>query len=259
MMITQIINIAKLVLKEALFAKLHWQLVAILVGVISISVFTADLALTAAASVQLSILAEFLRIFFVLIFIIFIVSSSIREFEEGRVSLCLAGPTPRWMYWTGRALAVGILAFIFAVLAAGVVLYFSSLLPGVVWACSLFLELFIVGLAAIFFSFSFRHLAAAITGMIAFYLVSRMLSSVLVIITNSQSLDHELVTTQFVDGFITGLSYIIPPLDQFSQSVWLMSDVVQTSVLSSLLLQTLIYSSLLAAASLFDLYRKEFI
>ena len=252
----QIKNIAILLLREAVFEKLHWQFMVILSAAFSIGYFAAELALTAADDLQIGMSAEFLRLFVIFIFIIFIVSSSIREFEEGRVAQWLAGPIPRWVYWLGRALAVAILALVLSIASAFVLLVINSSVFIMTWAVSFFLELVLVGLAAIFFSFSLRHLAPAISVVLGFYIIARILDSFLVIITNSLSLNHALLTTQFFDGFIRMLAMIVPALDQFAQSSWLLSQ-VQGNVLPMLFLEALIYALLLAAVSLFDLYRKE--
>lgn len=256
-MMQQIYNIATQLLREAVYAKMHWQLMVVLCISITMSLFAAELALTDADNLRLTILADFLRLLMVFVFIVFVVTSSIREFEEGRVAHVLAGPTPRWLYWAGRALAVLLLALIFSLVSGATLFVFSQSLNLLLWMLSLFFELLLMGLAAIFFSFSFRHLAPAISAVFSFYILARILDSFQSIIANSLSLNHELLWTQFFTGFVTLLSHIVPALDQFGQSSWLLAGSAPASALPMLLSHAVIYSALLAAASLFDLYRKE--
>ena len=54
------------------------------------------------------------------------------------------------------------------------------------------------------------------------------------------------------------LAILLPRMDAFTQTAWLVNDVGALPTLFNILLQTVVYVSLLLAAAMFDLYRKNF-
>ena len=69
-----------------------------------------------------------------------------------------------------------------------------------------------------------------------------------------------------VDGFgqkasaalADALALAVPRMDAFTQTAWLVNDAVAQPALLNIFLQTTVYVSLLLAAAMFDLYRKNF-
>ena len=53
------------------------------------------------------------------------------------------------------------------------------------------------------------------------------------------------------------LALLLPRLDQFAQTRWLVDGVVPAPMLGALALQTLIFVALITSAAMFDMYRKN--
>jgi hypothetical protein len=60
----------------------------------------------------------------------------------------------------------------------------------------------------------------------------------------------------FMNKLINAIAYLLPDLDRFTRSDWLIYG-VEINTVMFVLLQTVIYLAVLFAAGLFDLYRKE--
>ncbi len=64
-------------------------------------------------------------------------------------------------------------------------------------------------------------------------------------------------TDQIINGLINVLAMLLPNLDQFTQSDWIVYYTGSFDNLLEIIVQTIIYVILLIAMSLFDLYRKN--
>ena len=92
--------------------------------------------------------------------------------------------------------------------------------------------------------------------MLGFYILARSIDAIQLMaqgpLNNSQSsLD------QFVNTLIKLLAMLLPNLERFTQSEWLVYHTGTLSNLMEVVLQTVIYVILLVTMSLFDLYRKN--
>ena len=61
----------------------------------------------------------------------------------------------------------------------------------------------------------------------------------------------------FIDYFIQGLSWLLPSLERFTVSEWLVYSNAGLTDLLLVIVQTVIYVVLISSAALFDLYRKS--
>ncbi|MCG8324222.1 MAG: hypothetical protein MI673_01810, partial [Thiotrichales bacterium] len=109
---------------------------------------------------------------------------------------------------------------------------------------------------SLLFIFTFKQVTQAFSGMIAFYLLARSMETIQ-LISDSPLLQTHTLSQNFISGVLDIIAFIMPRLDLFAQSQWLVYGMVDLPLMLTNLLQTLIYVTLLSACALFDLYRME--
>ena len=62
---------------------------------------------------------------------------------------------------------------------------------------------------------------------------------------------------QFIALFLQLLAYMLPSFSLFSRADWLIDPATMSGALGEVVIQTVIYGTLISAAALFDLYRKS--
>ena len=62
---------------------------------------------------------------------------------------------------------------------------------------------------------------------------------------------------RFMRAFVDALAFVLPDLDRFTRSEWLIHGTGTSTDLGFAVTQTFVYVLLLWAAALFDLYRKS--
>ena len=252
----QILTIAGYTVLEALRNRLAWLFVgAALVGV-GISGFISEIALTETRATQLSILAAFLRLAAVFFMTTFVVTSVAREFHDRVVDMLLSLALPRAGYLTGKLLGFSALALIPALLFGLPMALLAPLDQAALWSFSLACELLMVVGFSLLCILSFNQTLSALSAVTGFYVLARSISTLQLIGHNTGG--PAVGSQQLFNMVVDAIAAILPRLDQFSRTEWL---VYQTGTLHDLLAvggQTLVYLGLLVAAALFDLYRKNF-
>lgn len=254
-MINQIRTIAFYTLLEALRNRLTWLLLLVAFIGIGLSGFLNELALTESRQIQVALLAAFLRFSAVFLLATFVVTSMTREFNDKGLELLLALPLPRAAYLLGKLLGFAALAVAPAGLFGFLTVFFTTPLQSILWTVSLICELWIVAAFSMLCVLTFNQIMAALSATMGFYLLARAIAAVQLIGNDPLSAPS---TSQQVIGFvINSLSAVLPHLDEFTRTDWLVYQSGTWTGLAVLLLQSAICLSLLGAAALFDLYRKN--
>jgi len=144
-------------------------------------------------------------------------------------------------------------------IAAVTTLALAPLAPGfglALWGVSLALELTLVAALALFCVITFAQIMPAISFVVAFYLLARSMSAVRLLST-SQLLAPNDWTNRIIVRLVDALAWLLPGLDQFTSTAWLVDRTGTLGTLGLNAVQTLVYASLLLGAGLFDLYRKN--
>jgi hypothetical protein len=91
---------------------------------------------------------------------------------------------------------------------------------------------------------------------LCFYLLARALTAIRLMsdapIAGAGGFSHDAIS-----GLIDTLALVMPALDRYTQSVWLTDGMASWPNFAALAAQALLYVVLLAAASMFDFYRKN--
>jgi Cu-processing system permease protein len=126
-----------------------------------------------------------------------------------------------------------------------------------VYNLSLFGEILIMSAFAIFASLILQSAVASVLGTFAFYFMARIMGFAVSSILMPAKLSH-LNLNSFLESSLKGLSVLMPRLDQFSQSKWLIYGTVNSGTLNIILLQTAIYTPFIISMALLDFKNKEF-
>lgn len=254
-MLKQMSSIALYTLLEALRNRLSWLVLIVALLGIGLSGFLNEMALTESQHVQVALLAAFLRFSAAFLLATFVVTSMVREFNDKGLELLLSLALPRAAYLMGKLAGFACLAVLPAILFGALTLFFSSPEQSLLWTISLICELWIVAAFAMLCVLSFNQIMAALSATMGFYLLARSVTA-LQLIANDAQIDSS-HSQQFMAMVMKAISVVIPHLDQFTKTEWLVYQTGQLSDLRSIVLQSSICLCLLLGAALFDLYRKN--
>lgn len=252
----QILTIARFTMLEAVRTRLPLMAAAILGFVWLLSFFVHQIAITESGRLQSSFFAAGARLACVFTLALYVTSSMVREFNEKGLELVLALDLPRSTYLLGKLLGF---------LAVGMGLATAAALPlalqvpppvAAIWGASLALELAIVCTASLFCIVTFNQVVPAVTLVVAFYLLARVITAMRLMAETA--LIGDLGGARPAVNFgVEALSYLVPALDRYAMTDWIAARGVDADVLGPLALQGATYAALLIAASLVDLYRRE--
>jgi ABC-type transport system involved in multi-copper enzyme maturation permease subunit len=254
--LNKVFTIARFTLLEAVRTRLLWIVLVILALLFLGSLFVQHISVTETARMQTGFLAATARMAAVFVLSLHLAGSMVREFNDKGVDLLLSLALPRAGYYLGKFLGFAAIAVAIAVLTT---LALVVLAPGqglALWGLSLAMELTLVAALALFCVITFAQIMPAISFVIAFYLLARSISAVRLLST-SQLLAPGDWTNRAIAWLVDALAWLLPDLDRFASTAWLVDQTGSLGTLGLDALQTLVYGSLLLGAGLFDLYRKN--
>ncbi|WP_256077134.1 ABC transporter permease [Massilia sp. YIM B04103] len=254
-MLAPILTIARYTLLEALRNRLLWVLAVIALAALGLSGFLHAVALTESRQLQAALLAALLRLSAVFLIATFVVTSMAREAHDKGSELLLALPLPRAAYLLGKLGGFCLLALLPALLFGALGLFFAPPAQAALWGTSLLCELWLVAGFALLCMFTLNHVLPALAATLGFYLLARSVAALQLIGQHSGAAD---AGQRAIAAGMDLLALVLPTLDRFTRSEWLVYHDGSWRQLAVVLGQTAVYLLLLAAAALFDLYRKEF-
>ena len=249
----KILAIARFTLLEAARSRLAWLVLGTICVFSAASFLVRELAITDSLRLQTAFLATSLRAASFFLIAAFIIGTLQREFNDKGPALLLSLNLPRGHYVLGKALG---LAGVASLISLGCALPLALLAPGsawLAWAASLLLEAWIIAAVSVFCGISLRGVAAGLALTLGFYLLAKSLTTLQLI--SHTSLDTASASHRYMTQMLDTLALLLPRLDEFAQTRWLVDGM--TSALVPLVLQALIFSALVTAAAMFDMYRKN--
>lgn len=217
-----------------------------------IAFFLGSTALTEGEQMSLVYAAGVSRMIVILGLIIFVAFHIRRSFENKEIDQMIVRPVSRERfiisYWMGFSIVA-----LFFVAFTSLILYFLS--PDVYglmyWALSLLAESLIIVSLVMAASLILRSTVVAVLLCIGFYVLSRMAGFLLIIVTKPGS-------DGLANGTFEQISKLVPRLDFFSKTEWLVYGVGQWNEVHLFLAQAAIYIGLLLAIAIVDFKRKQF-
>ncbi len=250
-----IFTIAYFTFLEAARARLMRLLLLVLLAAFAGSLFLQSIAIADSQRIQTAFLAALLRPASMFVLSLFIISSLSREFNEKGLELILSLDIPRASYVLGKQLGFMGIALL---LAAAISLLLAAFAPAgqvALWGLSLLCELWIMTALSLFCLFTFSQIMPAMSLALGFYLLARTIGAIQLI--GHTPLNETGPARQFMVHAIDTIALLLPRLDTFTQTAWLVNSTGNWPQLGPIAWQTAIYLALLISGALFDLSRKN--
>ena len=250
-----ILTIARFTFHEAVKNRLFVLTLAGLLCVLGLTEFVGELAITEANSIRAILLGSGMRLFAVTTVALFVITSMVREFNDKGFELIASLPFPRSCYYFGKFLGFFLLSLVIAVATSLLLLIYSPASAVSLWLISLICELAIIISLSLLCLLTFSNVTVAFMVVISFYVLARSIYAIQ-LISNSPILEFYTYSQQFMRMVTDAMAFLLPGLHDFTRSDWLVYGADMNDI-KIVIIQTFIYLSLLSAAGLFDLYRKN--
>ena len=252
----KIVTLARFTLLEALRTRLLWLFLIALAAVYGAGYFAQELAITESARVQIVFSATASRLVAVFVLSLFILTTVVREFNDKGLELTLSFDLRRADYILGRLLGFALIALAMALLAGLPQLILAPLSAALQWSCALALELALIAALSLFCVMTFTQLMPAASFVAGFYLLARSLSAIR-LISDTSVVGYNVHSREVMGWLVDALALVLPALDRFSQSAWLVDSAAGWSAVGACAVQAALYTTLLTAAAMFDFYRRN--
>lgn len=250
-------TIARYTLLEALRTRLPALLLTAVLAVLALSAFAESLSVTEGARFQAGFYAAGMRLACVFIVGLTVLVSVTREFNDKGLDVLLALDLPRSQYVLGKLAGFLAIAALIAIAACLPLAWLASPAAVTQWGVSLAVELAVMVTLALFCVMTFNQLPAAASFVLAFYLLARSLTAIRLMsaypLTGADSISHQVI--QFM---VEVLALVLPAFDAWTQTAWLVNQQAPWLAILQIAGLGALYVALLAAATMFDLYRKNF-
>ena len=241
---------------EALRTRVPATALLTLVILLGASLFIRELAVTESLRFQTSFYAAAARLCAVFIASLYVLASLSREFNDKGLELLLALDVPRSHYICGKLAGFMLIALVCAVLLSLPLWALAPASAVSLWTVSLAIELALIAALSLFCIVTFNQLLPAAGFVVAFYLLARSVTAMRLMSANPIA-GQDTLSQQVTRVLVEGLAYLMPALDRWTDTAWLIDAAPEPSVLLAIAAQGAIYTALLAAATLFDFYRRS--
>ena len=247
--------LARLVLVEARRSGLPWLAGAGVAAAFGLAAFLSQVALTEGRALQLALVAALLRACAVFLVAVQVSASVIRERNDKGLELMLSLPLTRTSHYFGRLAGFAAMAAVLALVFALPLLAWAS--PGAValWSASLAVEGMLVAAAALFFAMTLAQPVPAIAATIGLYLLARSMAAIQAIAAGP--LVEPSFANQAARFCVDAVALLLPRLDAVTRSEWLLYGAPGAAAYGAAIGALVVYVVLLAAAGLFDFYRRN--
>ena len=250
-----VLAIARVTVLEATRGRFVWLVAGFASVGCVLAVIAGDVAITETRGFRSGLLGAWLRWCAVFTATAFAVSSAVGDAGDKGLDLMLSTALPRAAYCAGKLAGFVAVAVLSAATCAFTMAWFAPLPQTALWAASLALELLIVTAMSLLCAFTFTHVAWAMSMVLGFYVLSRSMAA-LQLIAHAPGAEPGSVATSFIRAFVDALAYLLPDLDRFTESEWLIHGAGTIADLGFAAAQAAVYTALLGAAATFDLYRR---
>jgi hypothetical protein len=253
----QILAISHYTLVEARRARLLPWFAAALGAVFALALFASTLAVTESLRMQITFYAAGARFAAVFVIAVHVISSVTREFNDKWLDTLLALDLPRSHYILGKLAGFLAMGAVIGVIAYLPVVWMAPAMAALQWGLALVLELSVVTAFSLFCATAFGQFMPSAVVVLAFYVLARSLTAIRLMSAHPLS-GADLLSYDFGRWVIEGLALVIPALDQWPQTGWLIDAPASWGHFSLLLLEAVLYLMLLAGAAMVDFHRRNF-
>lgn len=251
--------ILRFILLTALRDRLFGALAALLAVVAALALFLGEAVMVEGPQAAVVFAAGMARIVLVVGLLVFIAFHVQRLFDSREIEVLLARPISRerlvLALWAGFCVVGGGLAVAVAAVVGAVA---PSPAGAVLFGASLVLELLIVCSVALFCAVTFERAVVTVLAGGALYVFARLGSLLTAIADNRSFRIVGEVWSNSLDWVLRAAVAIMPRLDLFSQTRWLIHGPTDDSGWTIMLVQAAVILPLLVTATMFDFRRKRF-
>jgi len=239
-----------------------WLFWAMLAGVLGASIIAHLLGSTAAEHVQemtITYSSNAARVMIIMGLIIFACFHVRSTFDTHEIDVFLSRPITRQnlviSYWLGFANVAFLhaLATVLLLAAQGVIHWGGF----IIWSISLLLECWLAVAIALFAAFTLRSAVGSVLISMGIYVISRMIAYFIATSQSGLLFDKAWINYALIES-IKGTSVVVPRLDFFTKSEWLIEGVKHSSDIKLFVIQAAIFIPLLIFAAIADFRRKQF-
>ena len=253
---SHIATIARYTLLEAFRTRLPWLCAIVLAFVFAAAWFIQQLAITESARLQTAFAAAATRFAAVFVLSLHVISSMVREFNDKGLELTLSFALRRSHYILGRLAGFVLIAWLLALGASLPQFALAPLEAAAQWGLSLALELALMAALSVFCIVTFTQLMPAASFVCGFYLLARALTAIR-LMSDTPAIGGDTVSHRVIGMLVDALALVMPALDRFAPAAWLVDATASWQALGENAVQALVYTALLAAAAVFDFYRRN--
>jgi ABC-type transport system involved in multi-copper enzyme maturation permease subunit len=253
----RIATIARYTVLEAMRTRLPLLTFISAAVVLGASFFVREIAVTESTRFQTAFYAATIRCVCVFIAALFAIVSVSREFQDKGLEVVLALDLPRSSYILGKLGGFLAVAALIAIAVSAPLIPLAGWQPVSPWTASLALELAIVAALSLFCVVTFSQLMPAFSFVIAFYLFARALTAIRLISANPIA-DATSVSHQIMRWTLDALALIVPALDAWTRTGWLVDAPASWSALLPIAAHSALFVVILASAAVFDMHRRNF-
>lgn len=253
----QILAIASNTLLEARRARLALLLATGITALLAMAYFVSELAVIESTRLQLSFYAASARFAVVFIVASHVLSSITLEFNDKGIDILLALDLPRAHFILGKLGGFLALAVLVAAFTSLPLLLQASPLAVLQWGVALALELSVMAAFSLFCVIAFGQFIPAAALVLSFYLLARSLTAIQLISAHPLS-GAGTLSNDVGRWMVDVLTLVMPALDRWPQTSWLVDAVAPWPTFVMLLAQAGMYVVLLAGAAMVDFQRRNF-
>ena len=246
--------LARLVLLEARRSALPWLAGAGIACALVLAAFLSAVALTEGRELRLAVVAALLRACAAFLVAVHVAASVQREIDDKGLEQMLSLPLPRALQYLGRLAGFAACGAVLALVFAAPLALWAAPAPLAAWTVSLALECALVAATALFFSMGLGQVVGAISATAALYLLGRSMAAIQAIA--SGPLGDESLAGRLAAHLLDALAFVLPRLDAVTRTDWLLYGVPPGAAWAWALAGLAAYGLLVAAAGLFDFYRR---
>lgn len=237
-----------------------WLFIGLLVGVLVATAISATLGGTAfieEKEMTLTFSSASARLILMAGLIVFVCFHVRNAFDTKEIDVILSRPISRtnlvFSYWLGFSFVGLLLSLpVIAIIAFIGANSFSGLLG---WSVSLMLEAGLVVALALFSAFAMRSAVTSVLGCMGFYVLSRMMAFFVFTSNSGVFSEPKFIILRWV---LKAISTLLPRLDFFSKSEWLVYGFASAQEWPLYVIQTLIFVPILLTATMIDFRKKQF-
>ncbi len=237
-----------------------WLFIGLLSGVALATVISATLGGTAfleGKAMTIAFASGSSRVILMIGLIVFVCFHIRNAFDTKEIDVILSRPISRgnliFAYWLGFSFVA--LMLVVPVVAVMGLIGVQNWGGYIGWGASLQLEAMLVVALALFSAFTMRSAVVSVLACMGFYVLSRMMVFFVMTSQTTQMQGDQYIVMKYV---LSAISTVVPRLDFFSKSEWLVYGFDAARDWQLFILQAAVFIPVLLLATLADFRRKQF-